>query len=213
LDFVSTQSPAAGDRIELLLAARLRELRVRHDLTLDELAARSGVSRSMISLIERAQSSPTAHILDRLAAALGVTLASLFTDAGQPGASPVARRGDQLSWRDPETGYVRRNLSPPGVASPLELVEVVLPSGARVTYDGVARSAPVDQQILLLAGTLEVSVGAQAHRLDPGDCLAMRVDGPTAFCNPGPGEARYLLALIIGAVPPARIGTARRSQS
>ncbi len=54
--------------VEQRIAARLKHLRAQRGLTLDELAAQSGVSRSMISLIERAESSPTANVLDRLAA-------------------------------------------------------------------------------------------------------------------------------------------------
>src|SRR5687768_17669758 len=104
------------------LAARLRGLRTERDLTLDGLAERTGVSRSMISLIERGESSPTAAVLDKLAAGLGVTLASLFAERDSKGASPLARRADQRIWCDPDSGYMRRNLSAPGFPSPVELV-------------------------------------------------------------------------------------------
>src|SRR3954454_23505149 len=98
------------------IAARVRELRATRRLSLDTLAARSGVSRSMISLIERGESSPTAVVLEKLAAALAVTLASLF-DASSAASTavengPIPRRGDQPLWRDPASGYVRRNVSP-----------------------------------------------------------------------------------------------------
>src|SRR5262245_33627073 len=102
------------------LAARLAALRTAKRLSLDALAARSGVSRSMISLIERGESSPTAVVLERLATALGVTLASLFDPPADGVASgPVSRRKDQVEWTDPQSGYVRRNVSPPGVAQPM----------------------------------------------------------------------------------------------
>src|ERR1700749_3323378 len=95
--------------VERRVADRLKALRAERGLTLDELAKRSGVSRSMISLIERAESSPTASVLDRLSAALGVTLASMFAPQPHSDAAPVARRKEQPEWRDPETGYLRRN--------------------------------------------------------------------------------------------------------
>lgn len=179
------------------LAARIRGLRADRGLTLDALAERAGVSRSMISLIERGESSPTAAVLDRLAAGLGVSLASLFADAPRPDASPVARREEQPTWRDPETGYVRRNLSPPAHPSPLELVEVELPAGARVAYDdaGRPRAASLAQQVWVLEGAVEVTAGGATHALAAGDCLAMRVEGPIAFRNPGGAPARYLVAL------------------
>src|SRR4051794_41684403 len=112
------------------IAARVRQIRADSGLALDALAERSGVSRSMISLIERGESSPTAVILEKLAAGLGVTLASLFdaptnatTAADQPPNSPISRRTDQPQWRDPASGYLRRNLSPPGVPQPTQLVD------------------------------------------------------------------------------------------
>src|SRR6476469_2472252 len=86
------------------IAARVKELRAARGLSLDALAGKSGVSRSMISLIERGESSPTAVVLEKLAGGLGVMLASLF-DASptepQATRSPVARREEQPLWRDP----------------------------------------------------------------------------------------------------------------
>ncbi|CAA9305483.1 MAG: Transcriptional regulator, Xre-family with cupin domain [uncultured Gemmatimonadaceae bacterium] len=194
--------------INARLAARLRRLRSERGLTLDGLAERAGVSRSAISLTERGESSPTAALLDRLAAGLGVTIASLFAEDERADAPPVARRADQAAWRDPETGYVRRNLSPPGFPSPIELVEVVLPAGARVAYDtpAAARSVGVSQQIWVLAGRIEVTVGGVAHRLGEGDCLAMRVDQPTVFLNPADLPARYVVALTSDAAAIGRGG-------
>ncbi|HEX8390746.1 MAG TPA: XRE family transcriptional regulator [Longimicrobium sp.] len=189
------------------LAARLRELRTDHGLTLEVLAARAGVSRSAISIIERGESSPTAAVLDRLAAALGVTLASLFAEEAREGASPVSRRAAQVTWRDPETGYLRRNLSPPGFPSPIELVEIILPGGARVAYDTPGtRAVGVSQQVWVMEGRIELSVGEATHRLEAGDCLAMRLDAPVAFRNPTRREARYVVALAADAV---RRGSAR----
>ncbi len=181
--------------VDVRLSGRLRNLRMERGLTLDGLAGRAGVSRSMISLIERGESSPTASVLHRLATGLGTTLASLFAEEERFDVSPLARRGDQPAWRDPETGYLRRNLSPPGFPSPIELVEVVLPPGARVAYDGVPRSIGISQQVWVLEGTIELTVGTDTHRLAVGDCLAMRVDRPTAFRNPTDRPTRYVLAL------------------
>src|SRR2546423_1439365 len=96
------------------IAQRVRELRAAQGLSLDALASKSGVSRSMISLIERGESSPTAVVLEKLAAGFGVTLASLFDApaAAQGPTGPVARREEQPQWKDPASGYLRRNVSP-----------------------------------------------------------------------------------------------------
>src|SRR3984885_2166144 len=122
------------------IARRVRELRAEHGLSLDGLASKASVSRSMISLIERGESSPTAVVLEKLAAGLGVTLASLF-DVPATGAralgGPVARRDDQPQWQDPASGYRRRNVSPPGVPQPMQIVEVHFPAGGRVAFEAV----------------------------------------------------------------------------
>jgi transcriptional regulator with XRE-family HTH domain len=150
----------------------------------------------MISLIERGMSSPTAAVLDKLAVSLGVTLPALFAQEKQADASPVSRRSDQQTWRDPATGYVRRNLSPSAFDSPIDLVEVTMPPLARVAYDSVARHGELHQQIWVLEGAIEVTVGHAAHRLSQGDCLAMVLDGPIVFRNSGKKESRHLVALM-----------------
>ncbi|WP_374445262.1 helix-turn-helix domain-containing protein [Stella sp.] len=183
--------------VDARLARRLRTLRAERALTLEELAGRSGVSRSMISLIERGESSPTAAVLDRLATGLGLSLAALFAESERPDADPVARRADQPLWRDPETGYQRRHLSPLGYPTPLELVEVEFPAGARVAYESAPRGLGIRQQIWIIDGEMELTVGDAVHRLAAGDCLAMAVDRPIAFRNPGGRPARYLVALTV----------------
>ncbi|CAJ0814139.1 MULTISPECIES: helix-turn-helix domain-containing protein [Ralstonia] len=178
------------------IAHRLRELRDAQGLSLDALAERSQVSRSAISLIERGQSSPTAAVLDRLSSALGVTLASLFEEGAAPAAepSPVARAADQPEWTDPGSGYVRRNLSP-AARSPIQLVEVHFPPGQRVAYDTGVRDTEVYQQVWIVEGTMEMTVGDAHWRLAAGDCLAMQLDRPIVFHNPTQRPARYLVAL------------------
>src|SRR5262245_61739822 len=107
------------------IAARVRQLRESQRLSLDTLARKSGVSRSMISVIERGASSPTAVSLAKLAAGFGVTLASLFdapSDSAKRPKDPVARREHQPKWQDPASGYIRRNVSPSSVPQPMQIV-------------------------------------------------------------------------------------------
>lgn len=183
--------------INTLIASRVRELRDVQALSLDELAKRSGVSRSNISLIERGESSPTAVVLDKLAAALRVTLASLFEDGRASAAEPlpVSRAAEQQVWTDPASGYARRNVTP-AVSSPIQLVEVNFPAGQRVVYDNVSRTVETYQQVWMLAGVMEMTVGDVHWRLETGDCLAMRLDSSIIYYNPGPASARYLVALV-----------------
>ena len=175
------------------IAARVRELRAGCGMTLDALAAKCTVSRSMISLIERGQCSPTAVVLDKIATGLGVPLASLFEDARAP-ASPVSRGHERTPWRDPLSGYVRRNISPPNYPSPLHIVDVIMPARAKVAYETGAREN-IHQQIWVQDGVLEVTLGKITHRLAADDCLAMQLDQPIVFRNPTRKPTRYIVTL------------------
>jgi len=189
-----TVHEAAASVTTARIAHRVHTLRQQRGLSLEALAQRCNVSKSMISLIERGESSPTAVVLERLAAGLGVALATLFDDDAAP-ASPLSRRDAQLQWRDPASGYVRRNLSPPNHPSPLQLVAVELPPGARVMYDSVARATELHQQVVVLDGVVEATAGDQVVRLQAGDCLAMRLDRNNGYHNPGRKTARYIVAI------------------
>lgn len=194
---MSTMLDANTVSLDDRIAARVRELRAQAALSLEALAQRSGVSRSMISLIERGESSATAVVLEKLATALGVTLASLFDAPGDRAAppGPVARAAAQPPWQDPGSGYVRRNVSPAGWPAPFRIVDVHFPPGARVAYETAARTPPVHQQVWLIEGRIEVHVGNERHRLDEGDCLALQLDQPVAFHNPTRKPARYAVVL------------------
>ncbi|WP_342359962.1 XRE family transcriptional regulator [Terrarubrum flagellatum] len=172
------------------IAERVKRRRLERELTLDALAAESGVSRAMISKIERGEVSPTAPLLAKLANGLGLNFSSMFDS--EIAMSPMSRRDEQSTWRDPATGYLRRNVSPRGFGAPMELVEVEMPPGARVIFEQ-GYPAPLARFVWLLDGELEVTIDNETHHLDVGDCLHMRLDAPLTFHNPGSMAARYAL--------------------
>lgn len=174
------------------IASRVRALRTNLSMSLDALAAKCDVSRSMISLVERGESSPTAVVLEKIATGLGVPLATLFDDSSAP-ASPVSRRDDRTPWRDPQSGYIRRNISPANFPSPIQIVEVVLPAGARVAYETGARDVSIHQQVWVQQGRIEVTLGSVTYRLSEDDCLAMQLNEPTTFRNRTRQPARYIV--------------------
>lgn len=176
------------------IAARLKVLRTERRLTLDDLAALSGVSRAMISRIERGDASPTATLLARLCAAFGLSLSAFF-EAAERAAFPLSRRNEQPVWRDPETGYLRRSVSPPGMPVRCDVAEVEFPPGATVSYPALPGHPPMAQQVWLFSGVLEMAADGRTHRMQPGDCLFMTLGEPHAFHNPGAEPARY--AVII----------------
>jgi len=176
------------------IAARVRNLRAAADLSLEALARRCDVSRSMLSLVERGETSPTAVVLEKIATGLGVTLASLFDDVDAP-PNPVSRGTERASWKDPQSGYKRRNISPANFPSPIRIVEVAFPAGARVAYESGARDSAVAQQIWVRQGAIEVTVGKVTHRLAEDDCLAMQLDAPVTFRNRTRRTAHYIVVL------------------
>lgn len=183
--------------IDAFLATRIRDLRKARSLTMEQLAELSGVSRSTISVIERQETSPTAVVLNRLANAFGLSLPALFAgEAEHLESVPVSRRTDQSVWTDPASGYVRRHLSPAGIDSPIELVEVTFPAGETVVFDNPLRRVGIQQQLWLIKGTMDITLDEQTWHLAAGDCLAMEPASRTAFHNPGAQSARYVLAVL-----------------
>ncbi|MEV8593842.1 helix-turn-helix domain-containing protein [Streptomyces sp. NPDC052012] len=188
------EAGVAPDPVDARLGARLAELRAEHGWSLGELAERSGISRSTLSRAERAEISPTAALLNRLCAVYGRTMSQLLSEVeAEP--APVVRAADQQVWEDPASGFVRRSVSPPHGGLRGELVEGRLTAGADIAYD----RPPVpglEQHIWVREGALVVTAQDTDHRLAAGDCLRLRVWGPTRFSCPGPEDARYVLAVV-----------------
>ncbi|MBI2771082.1 MAG: helix-turn-helix transcriptional regulator [Burkholderiales bacterium] len=175
------------------ISASLKKQRLERDWSLAGLAQRSGVSKAMISKIERGEASPTATVLGKLSGAFGLSLSALLALSEQQG-ERISRRASQPVWTDPETGYIRRSISPPERGM-LELLEVELPAKARVSYPASAFVFQ-HQQIWVTQGTLVFQEGGQAHRLERGDCLQLGPPVDCSFHNPAAGPCRYLIALV-----------------
>ncbi|MBE8521400.1 helix-turn-helix transcriptional regulator [Amycolatopsis sp. H6(2020)] len=175
------------------LAATVHAARTSQGLSAAALADRSGVSRAMIGKIERGDVQPTAALLAKLSAALGLTLSELIARA-EGDERRLVRAAEQPVWVDPDTGYRRRSVSP-AAGRPLELVEVELPPGVEVPLTS-GTYAFLHQQIWVLAGQLRFHEGGQVHELDAGDCLQLGPAADCVFVNPGSVPCRYLVALV-----------------
>jgi transcriptional regulator with XRE-family HTH domain len=177
------------------LAARIRLERTSREWSMEELARRSGVSRAMISKIERGECSPTAMVLGRLSGAFGISISSLLANAEAEG-KRLLRSGEQQVWTDPETRYIRRSVSPL-TGTPLQLVEVELPPRAKLTFPATAYTR-LHQQIWVLSGRLRFSEGSTVHDLRKGDCLQLGSPAECTYENPsGREKCRYLVAVIV----------------
>jgi transcriptional regulator with XRE-family HTH domain len=176
------------------IAARIKAERETRGWSLADVATRSGVSRAMISKVERGESSPTAALLGRLCGAFGLTMSTLLSRA-EGDAGRLSRAESQALWHDPETRYLRRSLSPrPG--GPLDLVLVDLPPGAEVSYPA-ANYTFTRQQIWVQLGQLTFHEGADVHELGPGDCLELGAARDCTFANRSGRMCRYLVAVAL----------------
>lgn len=134
----------------------------------------------MISKIERCEASPTATVLVRLAGAFDLTLGGLIARA-EGDRERLVRAGDQPVWRDPATGYLRRQLFE-RADHPVELVRVELPAGARVGLPA-SSYARIRQVVWALEGELVIEEGGVRHEMSPGDCLGFGPPADTTFIN------------------------------
>jgi transcriptional regulator with XRE-family HTH domain len=188
---------ATSADVDTIVATRVRERRVALALTINELAKASGVSRAMISRIERREVSPTATLLARLTNALGLPMSALFESAVDT--SPIRRAADRPVWQDPASGYLRSTVSPDiGGAN---IVEVRMPAGSEVTYDNLVE-VPFGQFVWVIEGMLEMTYGEEKTILAEGDCMHLRLDRPTRFRNNSRSATRH--AVVVMAEPAVR---------
>lgn len=195
-DYVSymEQDLPGEETIDRRLAERLKALRADRGWSLEELAKASGVSRATLSRLENAEVSPTASVLGRLCAAHGLTLSRLMhmVEDDFPARVP---RDLQPVWRDPATGFRRRQVSPPARALAGEAIEATLEAGTRIAYDAPPRPG-LEHHLVLIEGRLEVTVDGTRHQLQAGDCLRYQLQGASAFATPADSTARYLLFMV-----------------
>ena len=163
------------------LAARLKEARAERGLSLEALAQLSGVSRSMLSQIERGASSPTVASLWNLTRALNVDFAGLLDSSAAP-ASPILehiRAADTPSFSEAGRGCTIRILSSPADAGKTELYELVFEAGGSLVSE--SHDAGAIEHLTVLTGALTVTSGEAEEALFTGDTLRYRADLPHAI--------------------------------
>ncbi len=180
------------------LGERVRARRHELGATLDDIAERAGVSRSMVSDIERGAKVPTIIVLDRIAAALGTTIAQLLDIARPP--RVTVRRRDVQERRTGPTGAEWRTLAPATLEQPGELLHLLLPPG--VGTDACA-PAPTGSRCALVVerGTLRLGVADEEQTLCDGDSATFADDQPHSFANPSAGPCSVYLTRHRPALP------------
>jgi transcriptional regulator with XRE-family HTH domain len=144
----------------------------------------------MISKIERCEASPTATLLVRLAGAFDLTLGGLIARA-EGDAERLVRAADQPLWRDPASGYRRRQIFE-RTDHPIELVRVELPVGARVGLPA-SSYARIRQVVWVIEGQLVIDEAGARRELAAGDCLGFGAPADTTFANETDSTCVYLV--------------------
>ncbi|HLJ44772.1 MAG TPA: XRE family transcriptional regulator [Bryobacteraceae bacterium] len=180
--------------IERRIARRLAALRAEQGWTLESLAGKTGISRATLSRLERGELSPTASMLNQLCSQYGWTASRLMAEA-ESGPPTVVRSEEQITWEDPETGYVRRVLSPPHPNLRGELVEVWLPPSAVVSYD-TSPLPGLEHHLWMLEGVLSLSLEGVTFRLEKGDCIRYLLSGPSRFEAGSKRAVRYVISMV-----------------
>lgn len=179
---------------ESKLTQRLKLERQARGWSQGELAERAGVAKASISKIERGAMSPSAGLLVRLAAAFDLTLAGLLVRAERGEGGRLTRAADQPLWRDPATGYRRRQIfSRPD--HPLEMVHVELPPGRTVRFPAWTY-AHTRHAVWCQSGRLTIREGSQRHELKPGDSLGFGAPSEVTFANDAGVPCTYIVSLV-----------------
>ncbi len=165
----------------------LRQRRKTRNLSLDELAVASGVSRAALSQIETSKGNPTVGVLWKIAVGLGVPFAELIGE--KRGAVGVLRRTDSQVLRSADGKMESRPLTPAGAAPWCEVYELRL--AARATHASDAHAPGTRELVIVLSGQLKLRVDGEMYELGSGDSVSFSADKPHAYENPGAVEARY----------------------
>jgi transcriptional regulator with XRE-family HTH domain len=175
------------------LGGRVRESRRRRGLTLEELAELSGVSRAMISKLERGEKNPTLVVAAKLAEGLGVTLSQL---AGMEERREVVvvPRERRMVMRDPETGFERQLLSPNFVGRGVEFIRNEIPEGS-TSGEFPPHRRGVEEHIVVERGSLRAILAGEEYLLREGDALYFEADVPHRFDNADAGKCSYYLVI------------------
>lgn len=175
------------------LGERVRDARKARSYSLDALARQSGVSKSMISKIERGEATPSTAVLARIAEALGVTFSELMASE-QDSEVILLPLESQPILQDPGSGLTRRCLAPILPARGIDWVLNVLPPGAS-TGEFVAHRRGVEEYIHVIQGRLRAILGGVPHDLNEGDAIYFQAHITHEFVNFGIGPCKYYLII------------------
>ena len=169
------------------VADNLRSKRKTRGMSLDDLAAASGVSRAALSQIETYKSTPTVGLLWKIAVGLGVPFAELIGE--QRGSTSVLRKNEVQVLRSLDGKLESRPLTPAGTNPDVELYELRLSPRSQHAAEPHARGTT--EVLVVLTGALRMHVGGDSYELAAGDSICFPADREHTYENPAGSEARY----------------------
>jgi transcriptional regulator with XRE-family HTH domain len=169
------------------VAANLREHRRRRDISLDQLAQRTGVSRAGLSQIETHKTNPSIGVLWKVASGLGIPFAELIGE--RQDTVSVLRRNDAQVLRSTDRKFESRPLMPASGNNQVEVYDLRL--APRAKYASDAHGAGTRELVIVLAGSLRMQVGNLSEDLQAGDSMLFNANVSHAYENTGSSEARY----------------------
>lgn len=177
------------------LGPRIRRLRQELGLTLEDLSSRSGVSRAMLSKVERAEKSPSLSIAVGIATGLDVSLSSLLGSQPDGAKVRIARLGERITYVDPDTGFERSVLSPAHDETGVEILLHVIPPGQS---SGIlpAYTTPTEKYIIVHSGELMVEIGDETYLIQTGDTFHFELNTPYILRNAGDIVCQYYVVII-----------------
>jgi transcriptional regulator with XRE-family HTH domain len=175
------------------LGERVRALRRERGWTLEMLAERSGVSRAMISKLERGEKYPTLVVAAKVAEGLGMNLSQLVS-VEEKSKVVVVPRERRMTMRDPETGFERQLLSPSLGGRGVEFMRNVVPENS-TSGELPPHRRGVEEYVVVERGRLRAVLGGEEYVLEEGDAAYFEADVAHRFDNAGMGECSYYLVI------------------
>jgi transcriptional regulator with XRE-family HTH domain len=184
----NAEPPRVGDT--------LAALRQQQALSLDELSRKAGVSKSMLSQIERAQANPTVAVVWRLANALGVSMTELLGTAPPPAQPAIGLMASHATpaLRSPDGLCELRILGPIELAGQFEWYELRMQPGGAL--ESQSHEPGTREHLTLTSGTLQVESGGEIQRMKVSETARYAADQPHAIRNPGKSAASALLVVV-----------------
>lgn len=179
------------DSIDSILGTHLARIRKSLGLSLEVAAARSNMGTATLSRIERGTTSATAKNLGELCSTYEITMSRLLMQVEASEVSHI-KFSEAKVWRDPETGMSRTALCPPNVNFNTEISLNELQAGTKISY----KSPPIEgleQHVLVLGGSLNLSYGSKKYKLEPHDCLSVRLRSGASYESSSKEKSTYLV--------------------